>query len=464
MILKQISNGKKVTAIITTRDHNDTDIHGETERQISESTSRSVEEAPPDSMGISPDPRILALLEGQRKDIDRILRKVGNLQQEMRSMTKTLNDLEARPAPEPDDAQGSSVSTEDLDVLTKIVTQHSRKLNGVDGLQLEIEMMRRRIKRVEEASSRAATISPKTGQFARMTGSLARRPLPKEKPKSRRQVADVEDETVIEGTPDARERDDTNGTSLEPTDYHAPHAVIKASARDVNIEIPATAGKEVAGDIPPRAAKTNTENGTNVALEDLGPGEPFNREISLHTTQDTNSIMDDVMMVPQTQADSPYHPSTAQSRLQSVSTDSLASIPLDELDDFDFLPEKPATASPVSRGSLRGRGRGSRRSRGVRRSLPVRLPTPEWEKEDWAGVPVGASTYTFSSSRGRVVRRGGNGLIPTMDSPNKRQKTESILSSGTVIDGRLRDEEGFLLKSNGQRDGRSANKGRRRDM
>ena len=32
-----------------------------------------------------------------------------------------------------------------------------------------------------------------------------------------------------------------------------------------------------------------------------------------------------------------------------------------------------------------------------------------------------------------------------------RQKTESILLSRSVIDGRLRDEEGFLLKPNGRR-------------
>ena len=450
MVLRHISDGKAVKPIMnpSASDRNDTDMHtGATERRTSESTSRSTE-ALSNSTKHSPDSFVLALLHEQRKDIDRILTNVEHLQIEMQSMTKTLDDLKARPVPDLDAAKEFTVFTKEFDVLTKLVTRHSTKLNSVDGLQLELEMMRHRIKRIEQASSRAAAISPKTGQFARMTGSLARRPVPKEQPRLVGEVVDVEGETVIEGTPDARERDGTDSPSLESTGHDHPHASPKVAARDIRIELAATAGTEATINNLAGAANTDPDN---VPIEDLGPGEPSNGVTPLQTLQDIDSVMDDVTMVPQTQADSSYHPSTTQSTLQSVSVDSTYSTAIDELDDLDFTLEGRATTSPRSRGALRGRHRG----RGVRRSLPSRLPTPEWEKPDWASIPVGAWTYPSPPSRGQVVRRGGNGHVSITDSRNKRQKTGSVLSSGSVIDGRLRDEEGFLLKPNGERDGRS---------
>ncbi|CAD6575795.1 MAG: hypothetical protein ASARMPREDX12_007583 [Alectoria sarmentosa] len=87
------------------------------------------------------------ILEEQRRDIDRIMAAVNILQQDMRSLRKSVEHLEDHRD------QGSHDFVGDVDILTDSITRVSSRLSELDALKLEMKMMQQRIKRMEESNS-----------------------------------------------------------------------------------------------------------------------------------------------------------------------------------------------------------------------------------------------------------------------------------------------------------------------
>lgn len=88
-------------------------------------------------------------LEAQRHDIDRIDNALYQLQSDIRTMKAIIEDLKrARPS---HNANTDDLAT--LEVLSETVTNVSSKVGEVDGLKMQIEVLKRRLKKVEEASA-----------------------------------------------------------------------------------------------------------------------------------------------------------------------------------------------------------------------------------------------------------------------------------------------------------------------
>ena len=122
-------------------------------------------------------------LQQQRMDIDRLLDRFEGLQKDMDSMKTAIDEI--KKATKTSSRRSSSHAfAEELEILTENVSHVGNKANEVDGLKLELEMMKRRIKRVEEANAGTQSTHTITGltpssaaapQTGRKSGPLARR-------------------------------------------------------------------------------------------------------------------------------------------------------------------------------------------------------------------------------------------------------------------------------------------------
>ena len=97
---------------------------------------------------IAPTADPIPILEKQRKDIDRIMARVDNLQQYMISLNKIVK---------------SHNLVENDDLLTHNIINDGSRLSELDSLKLEMKIMQQRIKRMEESRSKGRS-SPTTNQ------------------------------------------------------------------------------------------------------------------------------------------------------------------------------------------------------------------------------------------------------------------------------------------------------------
>lgn len=101
-----------------------------------------------------------SMVEAQRKDVVRVEYAVGKLQQEMSNVMAVLNDirteLDARP---PRPQSGETVARRDVgdfDVIAEQLENVSRKASEVEGLKMQVELMRQRMRRLEGQGSPSA--------------------------------------------------------------------------------------------------------------------------------------------------------------------------------------------------------------------------------------------------------------------------------------------------------------------
>jgi len=157
-------------------------------------------------------------IDGQRKDISRISTVVSKIEKDMRSfkdfMIETRRDLatvpggkpwasmrrsvasleeevgsiriemKARPSAGYSNDDGVKLSVDELDVLTSSITKISQKVNEVESLKMELEFMKTRLKRFEEASRTVKHVvqpavresTPAASPVANMTSNTPRLP------------------------------------------------------------------------------------------------------------------------------------------------------------------------------------------------------------------------------------------------------------------------------------------------
>ena len=119
----------------------------------------------------------------QRKDIDRIMAKFEGLQKDVDSMKTTLEDIK-KATQKSSQHFDSNTFAKELELLTESVSHIGSKANEIDGLKLELEMMKRRITCLEETNADTQSTHTVTGltpnssaalQSWEKTGPLARR-------------------------------------------------------------------------------------------------------------------------------------------------------------------------------------------------------------------------------------------------------------------------------------------------
>lgn len=124
------------------------------------------------------------LLAEQRNDIDRILLIMNELKREMTSMKQTMAEAKAS---EPADGRNPlrrSAFPEELEMLTENVSRLNSRVGDLDGLRLEMIVMKRRVKVLEQGyapSQRSHTVTGHTPPAAprpspHVVSSLASRP------------------------------------------------------------------------------------------------------------------------------------------------------------------------------------------------------------------------------------------------------------------------------------------------
>ncbi|KAI4122655.1 MAG: hypothetical protein LQ347_006432, partial [Umbilicaria vellea] len=122
-------------------------------------------------------------LQQQKIDIDLLMTKFEGFQKDMDSLRTAIDQI--KKTTQKSSRQSSShIFAEELELLTENVSQVGRKANEIDGLKLELEMMKRRIKRLEEVDAAtqstytvtgltpSSAVAPRTGK---KNGPLARR-------------------------------------------------------------------------------------------------------------------------------------------------------------------------------------------------------------------------------------------------------------------------------------------------
>ncbi|MCJ1227906.1 hypothetical protein MMC12_004565 [Toensbergia leucococca] len=514
------------------------------------------------------------LLSEQRKDIDRILASVEGLKNEMNSMQATIAEMKAQSIPSAhlfksvQDTRHATVSTKDFDRLTKSVVHTSSKASEVDALKLQLEMMKHRIKCLEEASETTQSIhvmsgptqgspqrletadegtqsthtitgrtqdsllcletandptrstaintdltrdppqrlevaikpiqsavqesglnddSPRMHQFARMRGSLARRPM--------RMGKSLPGTTVK--LPKSKASFDLPVSSMvatvenESNDHYQDHLSLALDDEDELEYLPEETSEESDSDSQSSQISTrrpSREQGPQKqqdrtspmehpsktqprGLENLDAGQADNLAKAIKLVRNPNSLRltsRPQIEIPSTPTD-PSAPSTNQPNPSPhSSTTPHPALPLSSPSSNDSAPPRSSgTHTPGHKRGTTGRKPGHRR-----KTAPLNLPTPEWEKPDWAG-PSSTTTHTAqasSSTRGRIIRRAMSGGFVSGPSSKRRKTTgaatppekkmedappENRGAGGDVIYIGRRDEEGYRLRADGKRDMRS---------
>lgn len=372
------------------------------------------------------------ILSEQRRDIDRILNVVEGLQAQFRDIKTAIESLKGNKNPlnSGQDSPRDSGFAEELELLTEHVSGISNKVHEVDELRLELMIMKRRVQRLEDGNMSTQSSHTVTGltqdspraKFAKMTGSLARRP-------------------VLSGTGASQPSNNSNfiGSSMPSAvlDPLANSPVVEDKNTAIQQEIPILrkipigSRESPAVDMQPNSPELSKLGaGHDTVAINTVPANPVDtsiRRVSIPETDVTSSTtIPSTSQLSPISAEQPPRPTTPTNRVARAKPRSATSInnhevaPLSDSEDDDYDPNVNQHTTPPqggSRGSNRTRGSGRRH----RRSVPVRLPTPEWEKPDWAGPST-----TISNTRGRgIMRRGVSGRNLGVERDPKRRKTTS---------------------------------------
>ena len=356
---------------------------------------------------------ILSLLGEQRKDINRIVNCVEELQAQILTVQNEHQDLQRNRK-----ALGQISSTnfdfsEEIGILTENVSTIGGKVNEIDGFKLELKMMKRRIQRLEDGNMSTQSTHTVTGltqdtpraTFAKMTGSLARRPISVGKG-----APHHDDENNIIGPAAANDKMDLSLPILSAVKDRRKFGEVSLQRQNIN----QTKGVPEVQD-PPDLSKLGAGRSI-MATNPVLPHSEITREERDPTLDGINPVMSaKALQGLRNLAKLPSRPTSG------IFLNNHQMIPRSDSEDNDYDPNSEQETTP-RKGQLRNSNRIRGSGHGHRRSAPIRLPTPEWEKPDWVGPP-GEST---SAIRGRgIMRRGVSGRNRVAEPDPKRRKTTS---------------------------------------
>jgi len=462
-------------------------------------------------------------LEAQRRDIDRVSAVVRRLERDISQMKDIVETIRSEAITRSTDSalprrEGMGYPVEELELLTANITSLGSKVNGMEGLKLEFEMMKRRIRRMEDANNATQSTSTLAAfpQPSLQSTPVARITRPTEESSQRKRTESIPrleeyDESNVdppksvtpedgpanrnfsasrssEGLSDQQERPRSSTLDKLIWDKSIPRY---EEYNESNVDPPKSATPE---DVPAdgnfsasrssEGLRDNQERPRSSTLDkpiwdkqqlDLDDDKASGSGHGGSEAQGENQKLKHTV--------SPIFVTPAKRRATKGAEQFFSyDVPIiDNSQDDDYKPHSRSTAvrgasnSPRARKGSRGRGRGGRSRTGLTRQYG----TPEWEKPDWVD---GSSEHqkdtgsTSASKRGGGVSRRGTGggsyseprRAPAQDSMDRTSPQEDPEvyrltprstggggSKSRPREQRQRDSEGYLLTAKGTRDGRS---------
>ncbi|KAL8660946.1 MAG: hypothetical protein Q9202_006070 [Teloschistes flavicans] len=394
-----------------------------------------------------------ANLVQQRTDIDRIAANVDKLLQEMKTVKASVDYIkfQQQTFADQDTAASSTELAEDLGNLTEKVTRVSTKVKEVDGLKVGLNTMEERVQRLEETIQSVQSQLKSTRSNLELNGSKKSKAVPSPIRSHTKQSPPHSD---LEVTMDLSQEDGARDSLVDSLRRSLVQHVLETgmsldkptSRKDHGISRPLITSAEKVAALKRRrqsSSSSSSSSGTPPPMRhSKTPKIKGNPDWS--TKPNTNfvnkgkvtSLNDHTKIAPSDPEDSDYGPNSQPQRPEMAGTTNISS-----------------------------------RSRG---KIPIRLPTPEWEKSDWEGP-----SYANGSNAGgrHVARRGtsGRASLPDRDAIRRRYSGYESCASlddndSATIDSfaarhrqgtssnearKIRDSQGRLLRPNGKVDGRS---------
>ena len=322
------------------------------------------------------------LLAEQRNDIDRILVVMSELKREMTSMKKTLAEVKRSEPAENQINRRRSAFPEELEILTENVARLNGRVGDIDGLRLEMIVMKRRVKVLEQGLPSSQSSHTVTGYtpstYPRPThseprlSSLTSRPAPQPLAPNgipQRTEADTDSQSpVVASSIESR---------MQSTDLYGVSPNYRNG--DVNIN----------GDHEMRDSSLSSDDPSDSSSQTSSPPESSPQRSQRGTPQPPEAPT--------------QNPPTSASRHINDHTTVQVSDPEDS--DYDPDSQRPPIRHQPKRGEK------------------VRLATPEWERPSWSGPK--ASPKIASAIKSSPKTTASRALGAPEPDP-KRRKTDSF--------------------------------------
>lgn len=400
----------------------------------------------------------------------RIEHKVQSLDRDMHIVRQELHHRVSAP-------QAGNVDDGTLEIFSRNLSQVANKANEVDGIAVELALLRRKVARLEEERQLAspATIN---GQFPHRDASLHAPPAPASAVHQQHTLPTIPSISTLASPhhPPERRVVQTPGGPLV-VEYPDPRAAEhRGSGHSIthahDVETPSSAiggwtsvnqGAKRPSDANGRVDMSGTPLGSPKRPK-LAPLEP--RVPSSESVPHTSSLEEHRELPHLRPHSTESYPDTAQSHPHHPGYPPMHDATPD--DNWRHESQRPlhgghsAGGSP-KRGGRGGRGRGGRRS-GHEQEL---MTTPEWERENWAaaGTQAGPDGYYHPitpSGRGRgVIRRGSSGGHPPPGSQHLAAQTVMMQPGDPYAHTKkqrqkpTRNADGILIRKDGRPDMRS---------
>lgn len=370
-----------------------------------------------------------AQLQRQNADIQRLDEVVGRTHLEVQGIRQAVEGLghelallrtERQRGGAAPLAQPASVPDSALEMMAQQVAVISHKTTELDNLRVTIEIMKKKIHRLE-TSATAPPASQLTQQASHtLRSSVSQHVHPSASSNNHPPATESRDNPVFR-TPSNPQTYHSFGTppstmpeaapKPEPTpSQSAGWAIINAGVKRVHtngLDSPREGAVHVAGS-PKRQKMAGADPQASYAPSQGHPPQ--------HSFENRDIGSSD----PRLQSQSPSLPTQRSIPESILASQTQASVdPLyatqDGPSDDGWRPESQRNIEHRPRGRGRGGGPGSRGGR-VRKNMPAQvhqLGTPEWEREDWHGVPDSQAGpdgfYNHVARSGRGIARRGSG-------------------------------------------------------
>ena len=409
----------------------------------------------------------MLVLEDQRRDINRIFEAIDNLQDEMSSIKNSIQIIQDRP---------SETFAGEIELLTENVSKVSKGMGEIEGLKFEMKMMQQRLKRLEEATSNKRTFSSivDTRDSSRETTPIASRYLsPYLTPRNQHGPAK---EDIATGR-DVGSRLSSRGLSERLAGghplRHVEHVFDEPPNRDgylvpsegfqpLNNRVPSGNADRTANEMQGNNTTATPDHSrlyTDLKLQAFGPQpnvavgqvETSSKAVSAHNMQ---SIATNVNF--NTISETQLGPGTSMHNTE---------YPVQETEDVEMISDQPHLQAP--QGSLIANNKPPM-------PAPSAIMVPDTQESHQTSVKASAEAATSAAEkhvelvtapdtetrRGRTKRRKTTAFHETVPPRTSTGSPDhSIWAADTPsvrrLSGENRNEQGLLLRRNGEVDGRS---------
>ena len=290
------------------------------------------------------------LLAEQRNDIDRILLLINDLKHDMASVKEAMAEAKSAEPAESRNPHRRSAFPEELELLTENVSRLNSRVGDIDGLRLEMIVMKRRVKVLEQGypSQMSHTV---TGH----TPSATSRPI------------QPEPRVSVLATRPAHRPLYPNGPPQAP-EAGSPMVASSVESR--------TASTDLYGVSPEYEARHTMTNGDqdmrDTSSANATSSIASSTASSLDSQSDPSSSLEPQLQQPPLEPQLRYPPPISRDAPVSIhkNTKEHEMVRVSDPEDSDYDPD---SQGPRTRNHPRG--------------TKIRLPTPDWERPSWTGPP-----------------------------------------------------------------------------